>query len=65
MRKHVFIDTQLVHPALIRTSVDLLGIDHVLAGSDWPIVDGPFGSKLGVGLAQAAKIHHHAGSIGP
>jgi len=37
MRKHVFIDTTLCHPALIRASVDLLGVDNVLAGSDWPI----------------------------
>ena len=47
MRKHVFIDTQLIHPALIRASVDLLGADHVMAGSDWPIVDdGPIRDTL-------------------
>jgi hypothetical protein len=39
MRRHVFIDTQMVHPALIRAAVDLLGAGHVMAGSDWPIVD--------------------------
>ena len=37
MRRHVFIDTTLLHPALVRASVDLLGADNVLAGSDWPI----------------------------
>ena len=37
LRKHVFIDTTLLHPALIRASVDLLGADNVVAGSDWPI----------------------------
>lgn len=37
MRKHVFIDTTLLHPALIRASIDLLGADNVVAGSDWPI----------------------------
>ena len=37
IREHVFIDTTLFHPALIRASVDLLGADHVIAGSDWPI----------------------------
>jgi aminocarboxymuconate-semialdehyde decarboxylase len=37
MRKHVFIDTTLFHPALIRASIDLLGADRVVAGSDWPI----------------------------
>ena len=47
MRKHVFIDTTLFHPALIRTSVDLLGADNVVAGSDWPIAgDGPLRGKL-------------------
>src|SRR5262245_27258528 len=33
MRRHVFIDTQLIHPALIRACVDLLGASQVLAGS--------------------------------
>lgn len=37
MRQHVFIDTTLFHPVLIRASVDLPGADHVIAGSDWPI----------------------------
>ena len=47
MRKHVFIDTMRFHPALIRASVDLLGADNVIAGSDWPIVnDGPIRGML-------------------
>jgi predicted TIM-barrel fold metal-dependent hydrolase len=37
MRKHIFIDTTLIHPALIRTSVAVLGASNVVAGSDWPI----------------------------
>src|SRR5262249_8666588 len=37
MRRNVFIDTTLFHPALIRALVDLLGVDNVVAGSDWPI----------------------------
>jgi Amidohydrolase len=37
MRRHVFIDTTLFHPALLRASVDLLGAANVVAGSDWPI----------------------------
>ena len=37
--KQVFIDTNLVHPALIRASIDLLGAGNVLAGSDWPVND--------------------------
>jgi predicted TIM-barrel fold metal-dependent hydrolase len=54
MRKHVFIDTQMIHPALIRAAVDLLGVDHVMAGSDWPIVDdGPIGDPLLEAMAAA------------
>jgi len=62
MRKHVFIDTQLMHPALIRTSVDLLGIDRVLVGTDWPIVDdGPIRNPLtqalcGAGLSEDQRV---------
>ncbi len=47
MRRHIFIDTQLIDAALIRAAVELLGADNVLAGSDWPIVDdGPIRSPL-------------------
>jgi predicted TIM-barrel fold metal-dependent hydrolase len=54
MRKHVFIDTQLIHPVLIKTSVDLLGADHVMAGSDWPIVDdGPISDALTGAMREA------------
>ncbi len=46
MRQHVFIDTSLFHPALIRASVDLLGADNVVAGSDFPIAGGPVRGPL-------------------
>jgi predicted TIM-barrel fold metal-dependent hydrolase len=47
LRRHVFIDTQLIHPSLIKASAELLGSDRVMAGSDWPIVDdGPIRSRL-------------------
>lgn len=47
MRKHVYIDTQMIHPALIRVAADLLGADRIMAGSDWPIVDdGPIRAPL-------------------
>jgi predicted TIM-barrel fold metal-dependent hydrolase len=38
MRRHVYIDTMGLHPALVASVVELLGADHVLAGTDWPIV---------------------------
>jgi aminocarboxymuconate-semialdehyde decarboxylase len=37
LRRHVHIDTMGLHPALVRAAVDMLGADHVLAGTDWPI----------------------------
>jgi predicted TIM-barrel fold metal-dependent hydrolase len=37
-RRHVYIDTMGIHPAVVRCAVDLLGADHVLMGTDWPIV---------------------------
>ena len=37
MRQHVFIDTTLIHSALIRAMSDMLSPQNVLAGSDWPI----------------------------
>ena len=36
-RRHVYIDTMGLHPVLIRSMIDMLGADHVLAGTDWPI----------------------------
>ena len=54
MRKHVFIDTTLFHPALLRASVDLLGADNVIAGSDWPIAgEKPIRSMLTDAMQQA------------
>lgn len=37
LRRHVFIDTTLCHPAIVRACIDLLGADNVLAGSDFPV----------------------------
>ena len=54
MRKHVFIDTMGFHPALIRASVDLLGADKVMAGSNWPIAnDGPIRGMLTDAMLEA------------
>src|SRR4051794_25286711 len=38
-RHHVYIDTMGLNPAVIRAAVDILGADHVLMGTDWPIVE--------------------------
>lgn len=54
LRRHVFIDTQMIHPTLIRAAADLIGADRVLAGSDWPVVDdGPIGGPLTAALREA------------
>ena len=54
LRRHVYVDTMGFNPALIRASVDLLGASHVLAGSDWPIVNaGPTRPVLNRALAAA------------
>jgi aminocarboxymuconate-semialdehyde decarboxylase len=53
LRRQVFIDTTLFHPALIRASVDLLGADHVLAGSDFPIAGGPVRGPLTAAMTDA------------
>jgi aminocarboxymuconate-semialdehyde decarboxylase len=37
LRRHVYIDTMGLHPVLIRAAIDMLGVEHVLAGTDWPI----------------------------
>lgn len=36
-RAHVYVDTMGFAPAAVRFATDLLGADHVLIGSDWPI----------------------------
>jgi predicted TIM-barrel fold metal-dependent hydrolase len=54
MRKHIFIDTTLVHPAVIRACVDLLGAANVLAGSDFPITgEAPIRGPLIQAMQQA------------
>jgi predicted TIM-barrel fold metal-dependent hydrolase len=60
LRKHVFIDTMWPHTALLRAAIDIVGADHVLAGSDWPIVDdgqGPLANAMqGLSAAERAAV---------
>ena len=37
IRRHIYVDTMRLNPVFIRAAVDVLGADHVLAGTDWPI----------------------------
>ncbi|MGE3247388.1 MAG: amidohydrolase family protein, partial [Beijerinckiaceae bacterium] len=54
MRKHVWIDTMGFKPALIRAAADLLGADHVMCGSDWPILnEGPLTATVANALQAA------------
>ncbi len=38
LRKRLYVDTMGFDPATIHFAVNLLGAEHVLAGSDWPIM---------------------------
>ena len=38
LRRHVYIDTTGMHPVTVRSTLDLVGADHVLLGTDWPVV---------------------------
>jgi predicted TIM-barrel fold metal-dependent hydrolase len=38
LRRNVYVDTMGLHPTVIRTAVELLGADHVIAGTDWPVL---------------------------
>src|SRR5262245_24543019 len=53
LRSHVFIDTMWPQGELLRASVDLLGADHVIAGSDWPIADGSIRAGLTAAMERA------------
>jgi aminocarboxymuconate-semialdehyde decarboxylase len=53
-RRHVYVDTMGLNPAEVRAAVDLLGADHVLMGTDWPIaVEQKVPERLGKALAHA------------
>jgi aminocarboxymuconate-semialdehyde decarboxylase len=53
-RRHVYVDTMGLNPAEVRAAVDLLGADHVLMGTDWPIaVEKSVPERLHQALAHA------------
>jgi predicted TIM-barrel fold metal-dependent hydrolase len=54
LRKHVVIDTSMIHPILIRAAVALLGSGNVVAGSDFPIVGGAIRGPLLQAMREAA-----------
>lgn len=37
LRRHIYVDTMRLNPMLMRATIETLGVDHVLAGTDWPI----------------------------
>jgi aminocarboxymuconate-semialdehyde decarboxylase len=37
-RRHVFIDTTGMNPVGVRAAIDIVGADHVVMGTDWPVV---------------------------
>lgn len=53
-RRHVYIDSMGIHPAVIRAAIDLLGADHVVVGTDWPIaVEASMAERLQKAFAHA------------
>ncbi len=55
-RRHVYADTTGLSPFITRTAVELLGADHVLMGSDWPVVDDPHMAARVADLLAACKL---------
>ncbi|HEY8252937.1 MAG TPA: amidohydrolase family protein [Burkholderiales bacterium] len=53
--ERVYMDTNICHPVLLRAAIDLLGAENVLAGTDWPINDGPIRSRLTAAM-RAARL---------
>jgi predicted TIM-barrel fold metal-dependent hydrolase len=59
LRRNVCIDTMGFHPASIRAAVDLVCVDNVLVGSDWPILnDAPIAQRVAQSLAAAGLTEH-------
>ena len=59
MRRHVYIDTMRLNPALMRAALEVLGPDHVLAGTDWPIfAETTVPERLASALAAAGLSHN-------
>lgn len=47
LRRQVYVDTMGFHPVLIRAAIEVMGVERIVAGSDWPIVStGPIGPRL-------------------
>ncbi len=63
LRRHVFIDTTLLHPAVIRACVDVLGAGNVLAGSDFPIVGGSLRAPLTQAMREAGLSQDEQSAI--
>jgi aminocarboxymuconate-semialdehyde decarboxylase len=65
-RRNVYIDTTGLHPVMLRAAIDLVGADHVVTGTDWPVVTevdlparlaGLF-DQCGLGAADRESIAH-------
>lgn len=64
LRRQVFIDTMGFNGTLVRASMDILGPDNVIAGSDWPIVDkGVIRTKLAAAFGVARCSDREQGLI--
>ena len=58
-RRHVYVDTMSIDPAAIRAAVALLGADHVVMGTDWPVfVESDVEARLSAALTAAGLDRH-------
>jgi len=55
-RRHVYIDTMGLHPAVVRAAVDILGADRLLLGTDYPYLLGPRWRRLVGYVEDASRI---------
>src|SRR5579875_1369282 len=58
LRKRLYVDTMGYDPASIRFVVDVLGVEHVINGSDWPIMPVIASCKLVEGTLYDAGLTH-------
>lgn len=54
VRRHIYVDTMALSPVAVSAAIDLLGADHVLMGTDWPVVEErSVPERLGAAMAHA------------
>lgn len=64
LSRNVFADTIGLDPVMVRAAVDCLGVDNVLLGTDWPILnDQPIRARVARCLADAGLTPDEAAAV--